>query len=85
MVCAWRDEELTTHPVHDEGNDWEFADVPFDSQFYVRASLRRSFEAICKLCCSVNVAVAEDASSFFTLALQNQTLSGSATPQWLRK
>lgn len=65
------DDVLTLYPDYDDGNYWSFADVRVDSQVDIRACLLRDFNASGKLCRSVNIAVPDDASFFFILALQN--------------
>lgn len=71
MQSALSDPERLLYPDNDYGHDWDFADVPVDSQDAVCCSLRRNFDAICKLCRSANVAVLKDASTVLRLALQN--------------
>lgn len=66
-----RDHELTPYPGEGDGKDWDFIDVLVVPHVDVRASLRLAFNAIRQLCSSANVAVPEDTSGFFSLALQN--------------
>lgn len=65
------DHELVPYPDIDNGNNWVFPDLPVDSHYAVRGSLRREFDAICEFCSFANVAVPEDASGNFRLAFQN--------------
>lgn len=66
-----RDEKLMPYPDEDHHDDWDFAVLHADPDFHVRASFRRHFDTFRELCRSANVAVPKDASSVFSLALQN--------------
>lgn len=44
------DEELMDYPDEDDGDDWDFADVPADPQVNVRADLRLKFDASSHSC-----------------------------------
>lgn len=70
MCSESQDEELNSCLDNGYAAGWYFADVSLDSHVEVRASLRRDFKAISKLCPSARFAVAEDAGSVFNLTLQ---------------
>lgn len=65
------DDEIVPYPDDNQGDDWDFADVPVDSHVNVCANHSRYVDAIREVCCSANVAVLADASEVFSLALQN--------------
>lgn len=61
--------ELAQHPDDDDGNNWNFADVPVSCHVDVGASLCQDFESISGMCCSANVAVPGDAGRVSSLFL----------------
>lgn len=65
------DDELKLYPDDDDGDDWDFDDVPVDSHVDVRASVCRDFDSNPEICRSASLAVLEDASGVFILVLQN--------------
>lgn len=66
-----RDNELTPHPIEDDGDEWDFAVVPVYSQVDGSAILRRDLDVIRELCCLASLDVPENASSVFSFALQS--------------
>lgn len=79
--------ELTPNLVEEDGDNWDFAYATVDPHVNVRASFRLNSDTIRKLCRSASVAVPEDASGVFSLALKNRNamLQRSAILQYRPK
>lgn len=62
---------LPPYPDDDDGDGWDFADVPFHSHVDVHARLVRGFDTVYKFFHSANVAVPKNASRVLSLAWQS--------------
>lgn len=66
--CELCEDELAPYFDDDDGNHWDFEDVPVDFLVNVRASPLRDFDAVCESFQSANILVSEDGSRVFILA-----------------
>lgn len=57
-----REDDLAPYPDGDDEDDWEFGDVPVDSDVDVLPSFRRDFDDIHELCHCTKAAVPEEAN-----------------------
>lgn len=85
VSAEWGDNELTSNPDDDDGEEWDFPDMPVSSHLDVCCSLCQDFNAILELFCSANVAVHEDVSSVLAWRGRTQMISRKAILQLLPK
>lgn len=71
VFVALRENKLASYPDDDDGNYWDFFNVPFDTHVCFRAVFRRDFDAICNIWRLINVAVAKDVTGILYPALQS--------------